>query len=72
MSVGTKNIEELENIEYGIMDVLEAVNHWLLIVNSSCNILIYLYKDPQFKVLQIICGQQPNYVYNYTDKSCPV
>lgn len=30
--------------------ILEAISHWLLMVNSSCNIVIYLHKDPKFKV----------------------
>lgn len=28
-----------------------AISHWLLILNSSCNIAIYLHKDPKFKAV---------------------
>ncbi len=30
---------------------LTAISHWLLILNSSCNIAIYLHKDPKFKAV---------------------
>ena len=30
---------------------LTAISHWLLILNSSCNIAIYLHKDPRFKAV---------------------
>ena len=32
-----------------LVKILTAVSHWLLILNSSCNIAIYLHKDPKFK-----------------------
>ena len=40
--------EEGEGFTY--VEALETLSHWLLIVNSSCNIVIYLHKDPKFKV----------------------
>ena len=30
---------------------MTVVSHWLLILNSSCNIAIYLHKDPKFKAV---------------------
>ena len=30
---------------------MTIVSHWLLILNSSCNIVIYLHKDPKFKAV---------------------
>ena len=33
------------------VDYMTVVSHWLLILNSSCNIAIYLHKDPKFKAV---------------------
>ena len=33
------------------MEIMTILSHWLLILNSSCNILIYLQKDPKFKAV---------------------
>ena len=44
------SIEDLGEEESFWRDVVEKISHWLLIVNSSCNIVIYLHKDPKFKV----------------------
>jgi hypothetical protein len=33
------------------IDFMTIISHWLLILNSSCNILIYLHKDPKFKAV---------------------
>ena len=33
------------------VEYMTIVSHWLLILNSSCNILIYLWKDPKFKAI---------------------
>jgi hypothetical protein len=30
---------------------MTIISHWLLILNSSCNIVIYLHKDPKFKAV---------------------
>ena len=30
---------------------MTIISHWLLILNSSCNIAIYLHKDPKFKAV---------------------
>ena len=45
-TAGSQNWEERPSW----LKTLEKISHWLLIVNSSCNIVIYLYKDPKFKV----------------------
>ena len=42
--------DELEDSGLSWLNTLEKISHWLLIVNSSCNIVIYLHKDPKFKV----------------------
>ena len=33
------------------MEIMTILSHWLLILNSSCNILIYLQNDPKFKAV---------------------
>ncbi len=40
---------ESENSTTSWVDNVESLSHWLLTLNSSCNIAIYLHKDPRFK-----------------------
>ena len=35
----------------GWVENLSIISQWLLILNSSCNIAIYLHKDPKFKAV---------------------